>query len=128
MRKASSKPKQPNPYVPQDVMKLMQDVPCRGEVYRYVQWHNLANAVVTHNNKPTMIIHYENYDKQWNQTVTKILDFLHLKYQGTSKSFSARFDYDSYFSKSQQKSAKILMQRLATEPVWHEIERYFADL
>jgi Sulfotransferase domain len=122
------KPKQPNPYIPDDVMKLMQAVPCRGEFFRYIQWHNLANAVVTHNHKPTIIIHYENYDKQWNQTVIKILDFLHLTFQGTTKTFRARSDYDSYFTTSQQKSAKILMQRLATEPVWHEIERYFEDL
>jgi hypothetical protein len=119
---------QPNQYIPEDVLKLMQDVPCRGEVYRYVQWHNLANAVVTHNNKPYIIIHYENYDKKWNRTATKILNFLNLTFQGTSKDFTARFDYNSYFSTSQQKSSKILMQRLATEPVWHEIERYFTDL
>ena len=121
-------PNQPNEFLASDVLMLMKDVPCRGEVYRYVQWHNLANAVVTHNHKPTIIIHYEDYDKKWNETATAILDFLHLTYQGTTKSFSAKLDYDSYFSRSQQQKAMLLMKRLATDPVWQEIERYFSDL
>lgn len=114
--------------ISRDVMKLMQDVPCHGEIYKYVQWHNHANAVMTNYlKKPTMVIHYENYDKLWNKTATKIFDFLHLDMTGSKKQFHARHDYDPYFSPRQQKAARKLIERLARPAVWHQLERYFPD-
>ncbi|CAB9513588.1 expressed unknown protein [Seminavis robusta] len=122
------KPNKPNKFLPKDVVRLMQGVPCHGEIYRYTQWHNLANAVINHNNKTNLIIHYENYDKKWNETAGKILDFLHLEMQGTNKDFSARHDYDPYFTPTQRSAAKALMQRVATKAVWRQLERYFQDV
>ena len=112
--------------IPHDVIELMQAIPCHGEIYKYVQWHNHANAVMTqHVKRPTMIVHYENYEKFWNKTATKIFDFLHLEMEGIQKEFHARHDYDPYFSPSQKKAAQKLIQRLARPAVWEQLERYF---
>ena len=108
-----------------DVVKLMQKVPCHGEMYKYIQWHNLAHAVTLHSRQPTLVLHYENYDKKWNQTATRILDFLHLELEGEKKAFSARHDYAPYFSQKQREATKLLLERLATKPVWRRVERYF---
>jgi hypothetical protein len=108
-----------------EVVELMQDVPCHGEVYKYVQWHNMAHAITSQSMKATLVLHYENYEKKWNATATRILDFLHLEMEGTKREFHARHDYDPYFSSAQRNSTKVLVERLADEAVWKQLERYF---
>lgn len=112
--------------IPRDVVELMQDVPCHGEMYKYVQWHNHANTVMTnHLKKPTMIVHYENYEHAWNKTVGNILNFLHLEKKGEPSKFSARHDYDPYFSPEQRLAAQKLIVRLARPAIYNQLERYF---
>lgn len=112
--------------LPKNIVKLMQDVPCHGEMYKYIQWHNMAYAVTNKAKKPTMILHYENYESKWNDTATKIFDFLHLDMVGEKRPFSARHDYRPYFTSAQRNATKALIQELASEPVWTQVERYFS--
>lgn len=117
----------PDLSIPRDVIELMQGLPCHGEFYKYVQWHNHANAVTTNYlQKPTLIVHYENYDKLWNKTATKIFDFLHLDMTGPKKDFHARHDYDPYFSPRDREAARKLIKRLARPNIWQQMERYFS--
>lgn len=108
--------------IPQDTVKLMQKVPCHGEFYRYVQWHNLANKVVEE--KPTLVIHYEDYNVKWNKTATKILNYLHLDMQGVTKPFRYH-SYDTYYSDQDRANAGKLIRHLATPAIWEQLERYF---
>lgn len=120
-----SKEAPPQHVLQDDVVQLMKDVPCHGEVYKYTQWHNMANAITTQSMKSTLVLHYENYEAKWNETAGRILDFLHLDMEGTQKPFSARHDYDPYFTASQRNATRMLVERLATEPVWKQLQRYF---
>lgn len=108
-----------------DIVDLMQEVPCHGEMYKYVQWHNMAHEVTHQQMKSTLVLHYENYEKKWNATTTRILDFLHLEMEGDKKQFHARHDYNPYFTFSQRQAVKALTKRIASEPVWKQLTRYF---
>ena len=115
--------------IPDDIVELMQAVPCHGEFYKYVQWHNMANAVMAKRlRRSIMIVHYENYERKWNETATKIFDYLHLNFEGVERVFHPRHDYDPYFTTAQRQSAKYLVERLATPAVWIQLQRYFAKL
>jgi len=113
--------------IPGDIYKLMEPLPCYGEFFKYVQWHNNAHAVIKQQLKRrVMIVHYENYERKWNETATRILDYLHLEMQGDRKQFRAHgHEYDPYFTSSQRRAAKALVETMAAPAVWEQIERYF---
>jgi hypothetical protein len=100
----------------------MQNVPCHGEFFRYVQWHNLANQVVK--DKPTLVVHYEDYNTQWNRTANKILKYLHLEQKHPLRPFRYH-SYDEYFSDADRESGRALIQQLATPAIWEQLEHYF---
>ena len=102
---------------------------CKGEWFKYIQWHTLALGVQTQvaDQIPSLIIYYEDYDRDWNQTTKKILDFLELQRDKTSQShkFVRRASSDSFFTSEHRREAKALAEKLTSAPVWELLKRYF---
>jgi hypothetical protein len=105
---------------------------CHGEFYKWTQWHNLVHEGVelikASHEVPILTIYYEDYTLKFNATVAQILGFLELEHVGELREFSARSDYDGYFTKEQMQDAKALVQRVASEKTWSQVQHYFRDI
>ena len=57
-------------YLPyyKDVRDLAKVIPCSSDFIQWTQWHNLACVTTYVLNLPTLIVHYENYTQNFNQT------------------------------------------------------------
>lgn len=112
-------PYDPTPYL---------DVPCHGEFFRYVQWHNFAVEIIERRNLPVLTVYYEDYAESFNQTVDEMLDFLGLTWEHDPKPFHAGKTYrDFFFENSMQHSVKHLIKDIASEKTWLVLRRYFTS-
>ncbi|CAB9513589.1 expressed unknown protein [Seminavis robusta] len=102
---------------------------CLGEWFRYIQWHGMTLMLQEQNPKqlPTLTIYYEDYDRNWNETTSSILDFLKLERDETStvREFVARKPYDDYYTQAQRKQAKVLVKKLVSDNLWQLLKQYF---
>mmetsp|Transcript_1684 Transcript_1684/g.3835 ORF Transcript_1684/g.3835 Transcript_1684/m.3835 type:complete len:452 (-) Transcript_1684:207-1562(-) len=104
--------------------------PCHGEFYKWTQWHNLVHQsldLIPHK-VPVLTVYYEDYKTNFNATAMGILNFLELDLVGELREFTARSDYDSYFTKDQLKEIKKLVKDVATEKTWSLVKHYFDDV
>lgn len=100
-------------------------VPCHAEIYRYIQWHNLAFEVSRRKRLPTYMLYYENYTTSYNQTVKEILDFLHLSAVAPAPEFYAGKQYSDYFEDEQSQAITYLAKELASPETWEVLRHYF---
>jgi hypothetical protein len=104
----------------------MRHVLCRDDLYRYVQWHNLAFSTTEDVLKlPTYILHYEDFPGSFNETVSKLLDFLDLKQTGKPYPFRKGHTYDGYFTQDERNAVKKAMQASSNPQTWQNIQHYF---
>lgn len=100
---------------------------CHDDIISYVQWHNHAFETCRELHLPTMVVHYDDYEDDQNMTFTNMLDFMHLEEEGTVGPFTARHDYNDYFTNEDRQSIKKLVQQLASNHTWKAVARYFED-
>jgi hypothetical protein len=104
----------------------MRHVLCRDDLYRYVQWHNLAFSTTEDVLKlPTYILHYEDFSGSFNETVSKLLDFLDLKQTGKPYPFRKGHTYDGYFTQDERNAVKKALQASSNPQTWQNIQHYF---
>jgi len=118
-----------------DWHQLVDGVPCRGDFFRYVQWHNLLHQSLDYvpHKLPVLTVYYESYaSATFPQTAAAVLDFLNLEPVAGDKrgnvkwaEFRSRTDYDNFFSPRQRATVREFLQTLASFRVWGEIEHYF---
>ena len=71
------------------------------------------------------MVHYENYERNYEGAVDTILDFLELPRNNALPKFIAGKRYKSlYFSDKQRLAALELIRYLADEETWELLERY----
>lgn len=109
-------------------------MPCRGDFFRYVQWHNLLHESLDYvpHVLPVLTVYYEDYQAPtYDRTARSILDFLELQpvpgdKRGNIKwaEFKSRTDYDGYFSDAQAEDVRDFLFTLSSFKVWGEIEHY----
>ena len=107
----------------------LPNVPCRGEFFKFTQWHNLVHEgleLIEHE-VPVLTVYYEDYQVNFNETVKTILDFLELKHVGVLREFQARSDYGEYFTKEQRQEIFAFIKKTANTKTWKQIEHYFGD-
>jgi hypothetical protein len=105
------------------------EAPCHGEFYKWTQWHNLVHeglALINHE-VPLLTVYYEDYNTNFNKTALQILDFLELDLVGELRNFTARSDYDGYFTKEQEGQIRVLVHDVANEKTWKEVKHYFGE-
>lgn len=115
--------------------ELVATVPCRGDLFRYVQWHNLLHQSLDYlpYKLPVLTLYYEGYESPTYQaTADSILDFLELQAvpgdeRGNIKwsEFHSRSDYDDFFSPQQKNAIREFLHTLSSFRVWGELEHYF---
>jgi hypothetical protein len=116
-----------------NIRKLMANVPCRAEFYKWTQWHNLLGEVVpsmgtstlTTATTPVLTLYYEDYQSNLDQTAGRVLDFLNLVPRVLPyRSFRDLPDYADHFTIEERKAAWKLMKAVATPQTWQLIKRY----
>jgi hypothetical protein len=107
---------------------LLSNVPCHADFYRYTQWHNYAFDVVEQMGIPSLIIHYEDYSKEFNRTKDQLLDFIEVKENKEKDiSFVAGKEYSSYLTSEEREAVMLAIKELSNDRVLHELRRYFND-
>ena len=121
-------------------LKIVENVPCRGDFFRYIQWHNLLHQALDYlpYKLPVLSVYYEDYqntienEHRFMDTAQSILDFLHLQPVAGDKrgnikwtNFESRTDYDGFFTSEQQDSIEKFLYTLASYQVWGELQHYF---
>jgi hypothetical protein len=106
--------------------------PCHGEFYKWIQWHNLVYEGVdiiidSHHDVPLHTVFYEDYTTKVNETALDILNFLELKQVSPFREFAARSDYDGYFTSKEIKQITSLIQSIAINRTWIDIQHYFVN-
>lgn len=105
---------------------VLESVPCRGEFFKYIQWHNLALETKKKLDVPVLILHYEDYENDLPGVEKSILEFLQLPPEGNvTDVFLTRPDQDSYFSKADREHIRRMSRELSSQGTWRLIERYF---
>eukprot|EP00536_Pseudo-nitzschia_multiseries_P012581 jgi/Psemu1/298157/fgenesh1_pm.490_\ len=114
--------------------------PCHGEFYKWTQWHNLAHETIRMmrgevegtdfpvRDVPVLRVYYEDYNTKFNETAEGILDFLELEQVAPFREFASRKDYGGYFSTQELTDIRDLVQSVATEATWRDVQHYFADV
>lgn len=98
----------------------LDQIPCHAEFFRYTQWHNRAFQVTEKMDIPTLIIHYEDYDDDINQTISRIASFLEIDIVSSPPEYH-RSDYNNYFSAEQREYALRMVNAFATRTTWKEL-------
>ncbi len=93
----------------------------------FLQWHNLAIRVIQDLRLPSLIIHYENYGRQFNSTASRIFKFLGVEPVGTVPLFVTGKQYEDYYTDLERSNAMRLVEKLADKKTWEIVERYFVE-
>ena len=133
------------------LVKLSDDfdhsqVLCRGELFKYVQWHERVLAMVPvieafqsqagtkekglaideGPSVPVLTIHYEDYHGKFNETVEELMAFVEQNITANLRPFRALPLYDrDHFTGRQRDAIKEYIKVIATPRVWKLLERYF---
>jgi hypothetical protein len=108
-----------------NVWQLMKNTPCRDDFFRFAQWHNLAFVATQSLGIPTLVVHYEKYETNYNETATKMLEFLHLPLKGELIDFVKGKEYIDYFSPAEQQNVSKAMKIMSLSSTWDQISHYF---
>lgn len=109
-------------------MSIMKDVPCRADIVRYVQWHNLAFVVTRDLGIPTMVLHYEDYRTKFDKTLDELVSFLETDIKGKAVDFVAGKSYaKDYFTAEERVAIRDGVKQLAMQDTWNSIQHYFKE-
>lgn len=112
-------------FLPDFITQKFTSVPCHKLFYLFTEWHNLARQVTVHLDLPTLVIEYEDYENNFESTVSAIFEFLNLPLVEKPINFISGKKYVEYFSHEERLAAKILVQTLSDEWTWSIVSKYF---
>jgi hypothetical protein len=128
---------EPDYFTPEQ-LAIYRQAPCRGEFYKYTQWHNRvyditplvgpksgAKSESESGSPPVLIIHYEDYADNLQKTADQLLEFLELPLVAPLRPFRELPDYSDHFSDAEVKAVKALVQNVASEHTYELVQRYF---
>ncbi len=108
-----------------DLFHDVKNIPCHADFFRYIQCHNLAFTTTWGFGLPTMILHYENYTNNFNQTKNKLLDFLHQDGIHEPPHFETGKTYREYFTQEEIQAVSAMFSKLALDKTWYHTKHYF---
>lgn len=114
-------------YYGREIAIKSRNIPCNSDFYRYIQWHNNAYEVTQKMNLPTLILHYEDYQKDYNDIHTKLSHFLKLSTVFEKEPFHWT-NYSDYFSLEQRMHTISWMKSLTRHNSVHKMmKNYFSS-
>lgn len=100
--------------------------PCYNRLVSYITWHNNAFQLPAFlGGIQSLVLYYEDYERDLEGTTQKLLEFLDLSIQGELLPFRPRHYNDDYFFAKERQSIKALARQMASVETWNAIERYF---
>lgn len=109
-----------------DVYQVVKDIPCHADFFKFVQWHNLAFTTTWDLGVPTLVLHYENYTSNFNQTKEMLLDFLKQDDNHYDPpEFITGKTYREYFTKKEVDAVSQMFSKLALDKTWNYTKHYF---
>ena len=102
----------------------LDDIPCHAEFFRYTQWHNRAFQVIKKMDIPSLILHYEDYDENFDETISKVASFLELKIVGDPSEYY-RNNYGDYYNDKQRQFAIHMINLLSTKQTWDSLKNRY---
>ena len=108
-----------------DVIDVVKKVPCHADFFRFIQWHNLAFVTVWDLRIPTLILHYENYTDNFNQTKAMLLDFLNQDDINDPPLFVTGKTYRDYFTDEEVQAVVTMFSKLALDKTLDHTKHYF---
>lgn len=118
-----------NSNLPQSINKtLFEGVPCASDVFRYVQFHNLATEMHERYGIRTMDLYYESFQKDLPGTMHKLSGFLGVKEKRPPLPFESGSDFLSLFTRNETVAIARLAYHLASPECWAYIGSYFKNM
>ncbi|KAL7512102.1 hypothetical protein ACHAXN_009048, partial [Cyclotella atomus] len=108
-----------------DVIDSIRNVPCHADFFRYIQWHNLAFVTTWDLQIPTLVVHYENFTTNFDETKCMLIEFLGQEAIYEPPTFVAGKTYRDYFSDEEIDGIAQMFEMLAMEKTWHYTRHYF---
>ena len=111
----------------QQALDYVKDVPCYQDLFKYVNWHNHAFAATEELKIPTLLLHYEDYETDFDSTLETLLKFLD---QPMASDFTKEFiegkSYaQEYFTDDERHMVKKAVKLLAHDQLYKQLVRYF---
>ena len=108
--------------------ELLKKIPCHADFIRYLLWHHYAERTQANLMLPTLILHYEDYFSNFNETVAELMTFLNIeRIRNEPALFESGKTYRDYFTIFEKKALKDLARSISTNETWGRIERYFSS-
>jgi len=114
-------------FVDQNTLEAFKKVPCHGQFFRYIQWHNNAFALTNQLNVPSHIVHYEDYHEDVVSTIRNLVDFLELEFVGEYAKFKRKF-YAEYYTMEDKVAIISFLQFLSSRSTWENILPYVEEI
>ena len=111
----------------QQALKYVKDVPCYQDLFKYINWHNHAFKASAELEVPTLLLHYEEYETDFDGTLQTLLRFLDqpLASDFTKEFIEGKSYAEEYFTEDERHMVKKAVKLLAIPELWKEISRYF---
>lgn len=115
-----------NKFVEDDLLKIVKDVPCHADFFRYIQWHNNAAITARDMRRQRLIIFYESWHYRWNNTMWQISEFLRQeRLQYGVDALPDPHIFSEYFTDDEFYKVGAMFEELAMSEVWQQVEHYF---
>jgi hypothetical protein len=116
-----------------DEAQRLSLLPCFGDLFRYVQWHNHAHEFFAKHKlvpgKTQLTIHYNlAYDEEHDRrrTTEQLLEFLDYPWRGDGMAYyKTGKNYSHYYTEDDVSDMKNFVILFASDATWKDIERYF---
>lgn len=116
-------------FLDDDLLEIMQVVPCHADFFRYIEWHNLAFVTTRDLELDTYVLQYDWYTTRFNETATELLEFLHLPIheKGELTPFVPGKVYP-YFTNNEKRAVQKAFEIMASPVTWKRVKHYFNDI
>lgn len=83
---------------------LLKKIPCHADFIRYLLWHHYAERTQANLMLPTLILHYEDYFSNFNETVAELMTFLNIeRMKNEPELFESGKTYRDYFTRTEKR-------------------------
>jgi len=106
-----------------ELMEAFKNVPCHGEFFRYIQWHNNALNITYMMGLPTHLVYYEDFQHYSKETMTDLTSFLELSNIGEVPVFKMK-KYDGYYSNEEETQIMSFLKYLSADITWQVLNPY----
>jgi len=113
-------------HLPITLMGAFRNVPCHGEFFRYVQWHNNALNITSSMGIPTHHLRFEDFDADSDKTIKELMEFLELPIIGQISKVRTK-EYDGYFSADDKERIESFLKDLSSNSTWKILSQYMKE-